>query len=364
MAPGAYEVLRIGNLFRMGVLWTVAIILSYLKLPFQKVCRSTADVSFPRSAPEDTPVKGNVQRMQHVVASSGIGEATAEALALHGYHVILAGRSMSKLLEVQRELTKKHGSISMEALELNLCSLNSILSFKKTVETALQNSQPARQLQLLVNNAGILACSQRWTDDGLDSMMASNYLGPYFLTRQLLPMLHQSPHARIVNVSSFTHRCVGNLDIGEKQLAQGSMQSSWKGDWYRIAQIYETTKLCLVLFTYELHRRLSETTAFPKVSVLAADPGIVKTNIMRELPSWLEWFAHFVLRLVGLLQGPSTGANAVIDAALAPKGLSGKYFFGGNGRTLRSSFLSFDSDLGRQLWETSLRVCSARSSRD
>lgn len=70
--------------------------------------------------------------------------------------------------QVKSEWTKKHNGVSIEALEVDLCSSDSIFSFKGAVEASLQSAQPARQLQLLVNNAGILACSQRWTDDGFD----------------------------------------------------------------------------------------------------------------------------------------------------------------------------------------------------
>ncbi|XLS67152.1 hypothetical protein HN51_018175, partial [Arachis hypogaea] len=84
----------------------------------------------------------------------------------------------------------------------------------------------------------------------------------------------------------------------------------------------------------------------------AADPGVVQTNILREVPSLLSLLAHFVLKHLGLLQSPEYGVSSIIDAALAPPGTSGAYFFGGIGRTIEPSILSRDAGLALKLWET------------
>lgn len=118
-------------------------------------------------------------------------------------------------------------------------------------------------------SAGILAASQRWTSDGYDHMIASNYLGPFMLTQQLLPLLEKSaPHARIVNVVSFTHRCVRSLQIEKDQLVKGTLQIPLSRSYYALAQIYETSKLCLLLFSYELHRRYSCKKSASRISVM------------------------------------------------------------------------------------------------
>ncbi|KAL3693369.1 hypothetical protein R1sor_007020 [Riccia sorocarpa] len=350
----AREVMRFGNLLRMGLFWTLAVMYSYAQLLYQRVLRS--GITFSR-----VPPSRDKRRLVCVVtgASSGIGKATAEALAVHGYHVILAGRSKTRLLEVIKILSRKHENVSLEAMELDLSSFRSILSFTTAVKNALE-SRGSRGLQLLVNNAGILAGSQRYTDAGFDSMIATNYLGPYLLTRQLLPIFHNgSPQARIVNVSSFTHRFVTAGLVDEEHLAQGSLANFPLGkDRYSLAQVYENSKLCMLLFTYELHRHLYANSDSSKISVIAADPGVVRTNIMRELPSPLVSLAHFVLRVLRLLQDPFEGSSAVVDAALAPEGLSGEYFFGGNGRTIKSSAVSYDKNLSEQLWTSSNSLCN------
>nr|CAB3456870.1 unnamed protein product [Digitaria exilis] len=88
----------------------------------------------------------------------------------------------------------------------------------------------------------------------------------------------------------------------------------------------------------------------------AADPGVVETKIMRELPQCISWFAFLVLRILNLLQAPDTGVGAILDAALALPEKSGEYFFGGKGRTIRSSQLSYDTEVSKKLWEESSAI--------
>lgn len=223
-------------------------------------------------------------------------------------------------------------------------------------------------IQLLVNNAGILAKSYRITEDGLDEMIQANYIGPFVLTNILLPLLkNSSTPSRVVNLTSFTHRCVSEINLSEKGLS-GVRFGHWPARRsYLLASTYEYTKFCLLMFSYELHRQLHLSSG---VSVMSADPGVVQTGIMRELPPCLSWLALSVLRLLNLLQQPDTGVDAVLDAALAPPDSSGKYFFGGKGRTITSSQLSYNVEVAKKLWAESLalfnelqnRVCELRTS--
>ncbi|PIN01253.1 NADP-retinol dehydrogenase [Handroanthus impetiginosus] len=129
-----------------------------------------------------------------------------------------------------------------------------------------------------------------------------------------------------------------------------------KSKCYPYARIYEYSKLCLLLFSYELHRQVRLMGKSHHLSVAAVDPGAVKTNIMREIPSCLSRMAFLLLKLLGLLQSSETGVCSIIDAALAPAEVSGVYFFGGNGRTLSSSALSCDTKLAKDLWVTSCNL--------
>ncbi|KAH7435735.1 hypothetical protein KP509_06G077500 [Ceratopteris richardii] len=293
-------------------------------------------------------------------ASSGIGKAAAEAVALKGYHVILAGRSMASLYQVAEELQRHHKSIMVEVLVVDVSSTDSIIRFVETVAKLVDDK--SLSLQLLINNAGILATTERITAEGYDSMIMTNYLGHYLLTRLLLPILQRSRvPARIVNVGSFTHRCVKGSDhlfslLSKRELPKN--EASLKNKAYQIAHIYEASKLFMVMFTYELHHRLCTETPSMRITALVADPGIVHTAIFRELPRWFSTCIFLLLRCTWLLQSSEVGCRAVVDAAFAPLGCSAKYFFGGQGRVLATSPLSCNKQLANDLWILSERLFS------
>lgn len=211
-------------------------------------------------------------------------------------------------------------------------------------------------VQILINNAGILATSPRVTAEGYDQMIGTNYIGPFVMTMLLLPLLESSPvSSKIVNVTSFTHRAVTNMQVDEGTVFG---KRFLKSKQYPYAQIYEYSKLCLLLFSYELHRQLCQMGKSHQIFVNVADPGVVQTNIMREVPASLSWVAFFVLKRLRLLESSECGNDSIIDAALTPPGTSGAYFFGGKGRTINSSALSQDAKLAHELWETTFDLLS------
>lgn len=191
-------------------------------------------------------------------------------------------------------------------------------------------------------------------------MMASNYLGPYILTRELLPLLQKNaPQARIVNLVSFTHRALQRGQIDVSQLRNGGIrQKPVDRSYYPLAKIYETSKLFLILLSYKLHRQaFCNREPKDRVSVMAADPGFVSTSLLREVPAWLVRLSSVGMRLLGLWQPPISGASAVVAAALAPWEISGKYVFGNQGLFCKSTAFTYDEQLGRSLWEASEGVC-------
>uniref|UniRef100_A0A0D9XCQ9 Uncharacterized protein n=1 Tax=Leersia perrieri TaxID=77586 RepID=A0A0D9XCQ9_9ORYZ len=310
--------------WRMAILWTISLLYSYILLFF---FRRGAPVPRrrrrrPRSDDNDGDDTGLGGRRPICVvtgATSGLGKAASAALAREGYHVVLAGRSSQLLSETVQEIRSRQPDAHVEAFQVDLTSFKSIKKFEISLNQWIQDSNMEHSIQLLINNAGMLAKSQRITEDSFDEMMQANYIGPFVLTNTLLPLLkNSSTPSRVVNLTSFTHRCV-----------------------------------CLLMFSYELHRQLHLS---PGVSVMAADPGVVETGIMRELPPCLSWFALSVLRVLNLLQQPDTGVGAVLDAAFALPEASGKYFFGGKGRTISSSQLSYDIEVAKKLWAESLAV--------
>ncbi|KAM4079213.1 hypothetical protein ACB094_09G100200 [Castanea mollissima] len=329
--------------WRMAVFWTLSLLVSYWHLLF-----ALKSKSFPRCAPATSPIK---PVCIITGATSGLGAAAAYALSKEGFCVVLVGRSSHLLSKTVGEIKRLNKDAHLKAFQVDMSSFQSIFNFKGSLQQWLLDSNRHPSVQLLINNAGILATSYRLTAEGYDQMMATNYIGAFCLTKLLLPLLRNSPvPSRIVNVTSFTHRNVFNMQV-DKETVSGNCFSRTKS--YPCSRIYENSKLCLLLFSYELHRQLSLMEKSHRVSVIAVDPGVVETKIMRELPSCLSCVAFTVLKLLSLLQSPERGIRSILDAALAPPDISGVYLFGGKGRTINSSALSHNSKLARELWTTS-----------
>ncbi|CAL5359773.1 unnamed protein product [Camellia sinensis] len=384
--------------WRMGVFWTISLVLSYLQL-FTTTLFSRTPISHPRCSPSpppppattatSTPTSSPTRRPVCIItgATSGLGAAAAYFLSMEGFFVVLG---------VMEDIERRNKNAHLKCFQVDLSSFQSILKFKSSFQQWLMDSDLHSSVQLLINNAGILATTFRLTAEGYDQMMGTNYIGAFSLTKVLLPLLENSPvPARIVNVTSFTHR-----SVVDKETVSG--KSFLKFKKYPCAHIYEYSKLCLLLFSYELHRHFGVMGKSHQVSVIAVDPGAVKTNIMREVPTCISYVALLALKLLGLLQSPENGVRSILDAALAPpmtgppfkliiymesppswmtpkpgsnemhhssspgkkqeplalprvvsKEISGVYFFGGNGRTVNSSALSYDTKLAKELWDTS-----------
>ncbi|XP_062017614.1 uncharacterized protein LOC133733971 isoform X1 [Rosa rugosa] len=329
--------------WRMGLRWTLSLLISYWHLLF-------ASTTTP---PSRSPPPSSPSRPVCIItgATSGLGAAAAHALSARGFFVVLVGRSSRLLEKTMMEIKRKNESAELKAFEVDLSSFQSILQFKASLQQWLSDSQMHSSIQLLINNAGILATSSRFTSQGYDQMMATNYLSAFFLSKLLLPLLRNSLiPSRIVNVTSFTHRSVSNIQVA-KDTVSGKCFSRLKR--YPYAHVYEYSKLFLLLFSYELHRQLGLMDISRHVSVIAVDPGVVETNILREVPPCLSSLANKVLRSLWFLQSPEVGISSILDAAFAPPETSGVYFFGGKGNTVSSSMLSYDAKLAQELWSAS-----------
>ncbi|ESQ36105.1 hypothetical protein EUTSA_v10007998mg [Eutrema salsugineum] len=340
------------NFWRMALFWNIALLFSYFELLKRRIYGSKSSYSSSSNHSWNTS-----QRPICIVtgATSGIGKATAFALSRKGFYVILVGRSSHILSKTMSEIKRQNEDALLKAFEVDMSSFLSVLKFRNSLEQWLLESELQSSIQLLVNNAGILATSSRPTVEGFDRMIATNYIGAFCLTKLLLPLLRNSPvPSRVVNVTSFTHRSAfsGRFD---KDSVTGVLYSSVSKQ-YPCARIYEYSKLCLLFFSYELHRQLRLTDDSHHVSAVAVDPGAVKTNIMHELPSYIQVMAFFCLKILRLMQSPEDAAVSIVDAALAPPEMSGKYFFGGNGRTIESSAISRDPKLAKELWDTSCLI--------
>src|SRR5437762_2712614 len=172
-------------------------------------------------------------------ANSGIGKATALALAQMGATVVMVCRDGARGEEAQNEITTKSRNNAVDLLQADLSSQQSIRQLVENVQ------HHYTQLHVLINNAGASFPGRRETVDGLEMTFAVNYLAPFLLTNLLLDMLKASAPARIVNVSSNSHEA-GYIAMDDLQAEQH----------YSNMRAYGQSKLAVVLFTYELTRRL------------------------------------------------------------------------------------------------------------
>ncbi|OVA03358.1 Short-chain dehydrogenase/reductase SDR [Macleaya cordata] len=338
--------------WRMSVLWTFSLLFSYFQLWLDRVIFRNSR-SYPRCSP---PFITPSTKRPICVVTGKLSKVHIESFVLSYASPFLFIYLSSLPLVVKqtvKEIKQWHPDAHLKAFQVDLSSFESMLKFKRSLQQWLLDSEMDPSIQLLVNNAGILATSGRLTAEGFDQMIGTNYIAAFALTNLLLPLLKSSSvPSRVVNVTSFTHRCVSDILVDKETLVGNFLVSKQ----YPCAQVYEYSKLFLLLLSYELHRQFCFGDKSHQVSVIAADPGVVETNIMREVPSHLSFLAVTILRILGLLQSPDNGVESIIDAALAPPEVSGQYFFGGRGRVIKSSALSYDTKLAEKLWTTSSQL--------
>lgn len=262
-------------------------------------------------------------------ATSGVGKATAHALAASGATTILVARNEKLGGEVLQEITTKTGNRDCGLL---IADLSDQASVRKLADTFLSRYD---KLNLLVNNAGLAMKKRTLSSDGIEMTFAVNHLAYFMLTNLLLEKLKQSAPSHIINVSSEAHRNV----IFDFDNLQGEKKFSGFG-------AYSITKLCNVLFSYELAKKLQGT----GVTVNAVHPGYLNTGIFRETPGYFRL-------LVRLTAGrPQKGADAILHVAeLAERNhISGKYFSGQ--KEARSSGISYDTAAAERLWRLSEKL--------
>lgn len=250
-------------------------------------------------------------------ADGGMGTEITRAVARAGYRVIMACYDSAKAEAKRRMLAEDTENTDIEVRGIDLASLASVAAF---ADRLLQEGAP---LALLMNNAGTMETGRHITEDGLERTVSVNYVGPYLLTRKLLPLMGEG--SRVVNMVSCTY-AIGRLDFPDFFL-QGK-----KGAFWRIP-IYSNTKLALTLFTIELARRVKER----GIVVNAADPGIVSTNII-TMHMWFDPLTDILFRpfIRTPRQGAATAVSLLLDkeagkrtgtlnVSCHPKQLSDKY---------------------------------------
>lgn len=269
-------------------------------------------------------------------ANSGIGRATATGLAGMGATVVIICRNRERGEAAAREIKARTGNSSVFPLLADLLSQSQI---RRVVQ---EFSSTFEKLHVLINNAGSYFPARVLSEDGLESTFALNYLAPFLLTNLLLEKLKENPPSRVVNVSSVAHRS-GKIDFDN---LNGELGYSGVG-------AYATSKLALVIFTYELARRLSGS----GVTANCLHPGAVRTNIWHHTGI----FSPLTVFASSFMIGPEKGAETGLYLAASPEVLNvtGRYFE--KKREQRSSESSHDEELARSLWRVSEELTGSSS---
>ncbi len=260
-------------------------------------------------------------------ATSGIGQATAVALARRGAQVVLVGRDRGRSAAAAAEVAAAGGP----APRLEIADLASMAQ----VRALADRLGALERIDVLVNNAGLMAGQRRVTADGYDEVLAVNHLAPFLLTNLLLGKLAAAGPARVITVTSDAHSAA-RLDLDDLQL-----ESRWE-PW----RAYANSKLANILFTRELARRI----AGGAVTANCAHPGLVRTRFGRE--ARLPMRVGVTLARPFMLS-PQRGAATIIYLATSPQvaGATGGYYV--KSQLREPAPAARDDAAARRLWQLS-----------
>jgi hypothetical protein len=275
-------------------------------------------------------------------ANSGLGLETAAALAAHGATVVMASRNADRLQTAIAEVNRRAPDASVEPLVVDLASLSSIR------EAAAGLLVEHGEIDLLVDNAGVMAIPRSETVDGFEMQFGTNHLGHFALTGLLLPAMIRTEGSRIVTVTSHA-RHIGRINLDD--LHGRKRYGRWTA--------YGQSKLANLVFALELDRRLRAAKA--ETIALAAHPGYAATN----LQNGSNWFqnSYYALGNILLAQPAAAGAWPQLYAATA-SGVHGSELYGpgqsggmkGYPKRDKIESKARDTDVARRLWEASVKA--------
>jgi len=272
-------------------------------------------------------------------ANTGIGLETAKALYEAGADVIVAARDRKKaedaITSMRSEIT---GKGTLAAAVLNLANLQQIRTFAQTIESDY------KQLDILINNAGVMIPPPGKTDDGFEMQFGVNFIGHFALTGHLFSLLKSAPQARIVTLSSGAAIRASTIDFDNLKLEKP----------YEAWREYAVSKLADILFTYELDRKVKD--AGLNILSVAAHPGVTRTDLQRHIPSeQLEGLFAKFSEVMEPWQGALPGIYAATDQRV-----TGGTFYGPDGEeeyagypapSRHNTAAMNDKDLARKLWQ-------------
>jgi NAD(P)-dependent dehydrogenase (short-subunit alcohol dehydrogenase family) len=280
-------------------------------------------------------------------ANSGLGLVIARELARAGARVVMACRNLEKGERAAEQIRQAVDRAQVRVERLDLAELESVRAFAERVGGG------GDPVDLLVNNAGVMAPPRRLTKDGFESQLATNHLGHFALTGLLLGRLLAAPEPRVVTQSSLVHR-IGKINFDDLQGER----------WYVRWLAYGQSKLANLMFAFELQRRAAE--AGTALRSMAAHPGYAATNLQFAGPPVYEQ----ALMAIGnrlFAQSAEMGALPALYAATAPE-LPGGSFVGpggpseqrGHPRVVSAARRAYDERAWRRLWEVSEQLTGVR----
>jgi len=262
-------------------------------------------------------------------ATSGIGLAAAQTLAAQGYRLHLHARNKEKADATEAWV---RASVPEADIAWLLGDLGSLAAVRKIAADFLATGEP---LHLLFNNAGVTYNDRRTTVDGFEAMFAINHLAPFLLTNLLLEKLKTSGNARIVGTSSGAHEFLKALNIDDLQAENA----------FSFMKVYGNSKLCNILFTRELAKRLEGT----DVTVNCFHPGFVATNLGGD-----NLFGRLVMTIAKpFVRSPDKGAQTGIFLATddSVNAVTGEYFY--NNKIYKTKPFANDMAMAERLWQDS-----------
>jgi NAD(P)-dependent dehydrogenase (short-subunit alcohol dehydrogenase family) len=269
-------------------------------------------------------------------SNSGIGKETAKSLAEMGATVVMVVRDLERGEKTRSEIVEQTGSNSVDLMICDLSLMDSIRHFAKEFKKKYD------RLDVLVNNAGALFSKREVTSEGFERTLAVNYLGPFLLTFELLNLLKASAPSRIINVSSGLAKN-GHVDLNDLQ-----SENNFSGTkaYSRVrAPVYSNIKLMLIMFTYELARRLKGSGVTANVLM----PGFVATNLGKNSGSLSSSIMFKMVRPMQVSAKKGAETSVYLASSEELKDVTGKCL--AKKKQVMTCPASYDEGLQKSLWK-------------